>query len=110
MVPAQLLASEVGIASFGIDPSNGDVLPLNYNTGVIRRLIGTALPLLTAAASGNSVSVSWPSTLGFVLQQNSDLAGTNWTVNSYLISTNGAVRSITVTPSANNLFLRLQSQ
>jgi hypothetical protein len=37
-VPAQLLVSEIGIASFGLDPSNGDVLPVNYNTGRIRRL------------------------------------------------------------------------
>jgi glucose/arabinose dehydrogenase len=110
MVPAQLLTSEGGIASFGIDPSNGDVLPVNYNTGVIRRLIGTALPLLTATPSSNSVIVSWPSAPGFVLQQNSDLAATNWTVSSYPVSTNGALRSITITPSANNLFLRLQSQ
>ncbi len=110
MVPAQLLASQVGIASFGSDPSNGDVLPVNYNTGRILRLIGTDLPLLlTATPSGNSIIVSWPSAPGFVLQQNSDLATTNWTVSSYPVSTNGAIESITVTPSANNLFLRLIS-
>ena len=49
-VPAQLLLSEVGIASFGVDPSNGDVLPVNHDRGVIRRLtystnvVGSPLP------------------------------------------------------------------
>ena len=50
LVPAQELTSEVGIAAYGTDPGNGDVLPVNYNSGVIRRLttstnlVGTPLP------------------------------------------------------------------
>jgi glucose/arabinose dehydrogenase len=49
-VPAQTLVSEIGIASFGVDPSNGDVLPVNHDSGVIRRLtystnvVGSPLP------------------------------------------------------------------
>lgn len=41
MVPAQLLVSEIGVAAFGTDPRNGDVLPINYNSGIIRRLVST---------------------------------------------------------------------
>jgi glucose/arabinose dehydrogenase len=108
MVPAQLLASEVGIAAFGTDPSNGDVLPVNYNTGVIRRLVGTNLPLLTATPSLKSVTVSWPSASGFVLQQNSNLAASaGWTRSSYTISTANGTNSITVAPPTGNLFFRL---
>ena len=110
MVQAQLLASQGGIAAFGIDPSNGDVLPVNYNNGLILRLVGTDLPLLAATPSTNGVILSWPSTPGFVLQQNPDLAATNWAVSSYTVSTNGATESITFTPSSNSLFLRLKSQ
>jgi glucose/arabinose dehydrogenase len=110
MVPAQLLATQVGIADFGIDPSNGDVLPVNYNTGLILRLVGTDVPQLSATLSSNSVIVSWPLAPGFVLQQNSDLATTNWTVSGYAVSTNGASVSVTVTPPTDKLFLRLTSQ
>jgi glucose/arabinose dehydrogenase len=53
-VPAQTLVTEIGIASFGVDPSNGDVLPVNHDSGVIRRLtysaklVGTPLPATLA--------------------------------------------------------------
>jgi hypothetical protein len=65
-------------------------------------------PTLTIAQSGNSVIVSWPSsTNGFTLQQNSNLATTNWTASGYAVSTNGAVESITISSPAGNLFFRL---
>jgi hypothetical protein len=54
-------------------------------------------PLLTITHSGNSVIISWPSpSTGFVLQQNSNLATTNWTT-SGVISDDGTNKSITIT-------------
>jgi hypothetical protein len=65
-------------------------------------------PTLTVAHSGGSVTVSWPSSaFGFVLQQNSDLKTANWTTSGYLISTNGAIESITISSTTGNLFFRL---
>ena len=67
-------------------------------------------PVLTVAHSGGSVVVSWPSSAtGFALQQNANLATTNWTMSSYSISTNGASASITVLAPKGNMFFRLLS-
>ncbi|HEY1719131.1 MAG TPA: hypothetical protein VGH42_12665 [Verrucomicrobiae bacterium] len=65
-------------------------------------------PTLTITHSGNSVTISWPSSSGgFVLQQNSALANGSWTTSGYAVSTNGAIESITITSPAGNLFFRL---
>jgi hypothetical protein len=67
-------------------------------------------PWLTITHSGHSVIISWPSpSTGFVLQQNSNLATTNWTT-SGVISDDGTNKSITITSPTGNLFFRLQSQ
>src|SRR5207247_123023 len=55
-VPFTQLLVDAGVAAFGIDPSNGDVLYADVTQGVIRRLIygaisGTALPA-TLAGTG----------------------------------------------------------
>jgi uncharacterized repeat protein (TIGR03806 family) len=50
MVSARRLCSQVGVAAFGLDPSNGDVLAVNHDGGRIMRLayatnlVGTPLP------------------------------------------------------------------
>jgi hypothetical protein len=63
--------------------------------------------VLTVTHSGNSVIISWPSaSTGFVLQQNSNLATTNWTTRSG-ISDDGTNKSITITSLTGNLFFRL---
>ncbi|MGD0208953.1 MAG: hypothetical protein ABSC89_15235 [Verrucomicrobiota bacterium] len=65
-------------------------------------------PLLTITHSGNSVTVSWPSpSTGWTLQQNSDLATSNWSTSSG-ISDNGTIKSITITSPTGNLFFRLK--
>ncbi|MGA2750281.1 MAG: hypothetical protein ABSG59_16015 [Verrucomicrobiota bacterium] len=65
-------------------------------------------PTLAVMHSGSGVVLSWPSSaMSFTLQQNSNLATTNWTTSSYLISTNGAMESITISSPAGNLFFRL---
>ena len=66
-------------------------------------------PTLTIAHSGNSVTVSWPSSsTSFVLQQNSDLATTSWTTSGYIIADDGTNKSITITSPTGNLFFRLK--
>jgi hypothetical protein len=67
-------------------------------------------PTLTVTHSGNNVIVSWssPST-GFELQQNSNLATTNWTTTVFTISDDGTNKSITITSPTGNLFFRLKN-
>jgi len=54
--PRQLLLQDTGIAAFGLDPSNGDVLFADVNSGMIRRMVRSTAtsPILpaTLAATG----------------------------------------------------------
>jgi len=67
-------------------------------------------PTLAIAKSGNDIVVSWPSSAtGYTLQQNSNLATTNWTASGYPVTTNGATASITISSPTGNMFFRLIS-
>jgi glucose/arabinose dehydrogenase len=47
LVPSQKLLSESGIVAYGSDPSNNDVLLVNYDSGSIKRLVHSATMLGT---------------------------------------------------------------
>jgi hypothetical protein len=66
-------------------------------------------PVLTITHTGSSsVVVSWPtSPAGFTLQQNANLATTNWTTSGYTITSAGGTNSITIAPPSGHLFFRL---
>ena len=69
------------------------------------------LPSLIITPNGaNSVQVLWPdpATNNYTLQQNANLATTNWTTSGFTISNVGGTNSITVTPPVGNLFFRLK--
>jgi hypothetical protein len=67
------------------------------------------LPNLTITHSGNNVIVSWPNTGSYTLQQNNNLAASaGWATSGYTITTSNGMDSITITPSAGNLFFRLK--
>ncbi len=68
-------------------------------------------PLLSIAASPtNTVVISWPSpSTGFVLQQNTNLASTNWTAVATSPTDDGNIRSVIVSPQVGNRFYRLQN-
>jgi hypothetical protein len=66
------------------------------------------LPNLTITHNGNTVSVSWPNTGSYTLQQNANLAvPSGWATSGYSISTANGTNSITITSPAGNLFFRL---
>jgi hypothetical protein len=68
------------------------------------------LPNLTVTHSGNSVTISWPGTGSYTLQQNNDVAATaNWTASGYSVSTSNGTNSITITSPSGNLFFRLSN-
>jgi hypothetical protein len=64
-------------------------------------------PSLSIARSGNSVIVSWPNTGTYTLQQNSNLATTNWTPSASSITTANGTNSINITLPSGSLFFRL---
>jgi hypothetical protein len=65
-------------------------------------------PLLTIMRSGAKVVVSWPSpSTGFALQQNTNLATTNWTSFVGPVSDDGTTKSVTNSPPTGNKYFRL---
>jgi hypothetical protein len=65
--------------------------------------------LIITFVGSNSVTVSWPNTGSYTLQQNSNLAGGSWTTSGYTITTSNGTNSVTITPPMGNLFFRLRS-
>jgi hypothetical protein len=67
-------------------------------------------PALTfTLSSTNSILVCWPSSsTNFVLQQNADLASTNWVKVADSPADNGSVKCVAVFPSRGTLFFRLK--
>ena len=68
-------------------------------------------PTLSIVADGpNSVSLQWPATGIFTLQQNADLAVSNgWAASTLTSSTVNGTNSVSVTPANGNLFFRLSN-
>ena len=66
-------------------------------------------PVLNITLTGtNTVMVYWPSpSTGFNLQQNTNLATTNWLAATNTITDNGTIKFIIVNPPTGNRFYRL---
>jgi predicted Zn-dependent protease len=68
------------------------------------------LPNLTITHSGSTVTVSWPNTGSYTLQQNANLAVSGgWATSGYTITTASGTNSITLTSPTGNLFFRLSN-
>jgi hypothetical protein len=77
--------------------------------GILAAVATSGAPLLTITlTSPNTVKVSWPSpSTGYSLQQNINLATTNWVTPVESVTDNGTTKFILVTPPAGNRFYRL---
>jgi len=76
--------------------------------GTAFEIILPSSPSLGITPSGGGVKISWPSSAtNFVLQQNSNLATTNWSTNSLAISNDGTNKSVNIVPTTGNAFFRL---
>jgi hypothetical protein len=101
------------VGTIGQPDAGGAMAGGNYSvTGGFWSLISVVQtlgsPTLVVTHSGNSITISWPSSsTGFVLQQNSDLGTTNWTTSNLTISDDGTNKSINITSPTGNLFFRL---
>jgi len=77
--------------------------------GIISLVQTPGLPDLTIRHSGNSVTVSWPATGSYTLQQKGNVGQpANWVTSSYTITTINGTNSITIAPPTGNLFFRLK--
>ncbi len=94
-----------GYTLYGTTPYGG-----TNGVGTAYEILLPAPPLLNIARAGSEYKISWPSSAtNFVLQQNSNLATTNWSTNPLAISNDGTNRSITIPPPSGQLFFRLIS-
>jgi hypothetical protein len=95
-------------------PDAGHLAGGNYTIdggfwGIIAAVQTVGAPLLTIQPATPNVLVSWPApSTGFTLQQNFDLATTNWsTVGLSILVTNGS-NIVTVPSSVGNKYFRLK--
>ena len=95
-------------------PDAGHMSGGNYSLdggfwGIAAAIQTPGAPPLTITRTGSSVFVSWPSpSTGFALQQNSNLAITNWTNFTGTVNDDGTNKSITVPTGPGNMFFRLK--
>jgi hypothetical protein len=100
--------------TIGQSDASGAMSGGNYSlTGGFWSLISVVqtagLPTLSVTHSGNTVTVSWPATGSYTLQQNGNLAASGgWTTSGYSISTANGTNSITLTSATGALFFRLK--
>jgi hypothetical protein len=68
------------------------------------------VPQLNIVLTGAAARIFWPTNFadGFTLQQNTNLATTNWTTSGYTITPTNGTNSITITPPVGSLFFRLK--
>lgn len=65
-------------------------------------------PNLIIVTNGpSSLKIVWPNWATYTLQQNTDLASTNWVTSSYAITNGFGTNFCTITPTNGNLFFRL---
>jgi hypothetical protein len=104
---AYLVTGTIGQPDAG-GPLTGGAYSLTGGYWSLISVVQTAgAPTLAIKQTGAGVTVSWPSpSTGFVLQQSSSMAPTNWS-NTSGISDDGTNRSLTVTSPAGTLFFRL---
>ena len=94
-----------GYTLYGTTPYGG-----TNGVGTAYEILLPAPPSLNIAKSGGSYKISWlASATNFVLQQNSNLATTNWSTNSLAISNDGTNKSVTIIPAAGSAYFRLMS-
>ena len=100
--------------TIGQSDASGAMSGGNYSlTGGFWSLISVVqtagLPTLSVTHSGNTVTVSWPATGSYTLQQNGNLAASGgWTTSGYSISTANGTNSITLTSATGALIFRLK--
>jgi hypothetical protein len=100
--------------TIGQPDAGGAMTGGNYSlTGGFWSLISVVqtagLPNLTITHNGNTVSVSWPNTGSYTLQQNANLANSaGWATSGFSITTTNGTSSISITSPSSNLFFRLK--
>jgi hypothetical protein len=65
--------------------------------------------LIIVPNGANSVKILWPNTGSYTLQQNGNIATTNWSTSAYAITNGFGTNFCTISPPTGNLFFRLSN-
>ena len=98
--------SPIWVAAADVNRDGGvDLISANGGNNTLSVLTNSS-SVVTSTITG--VVISWPPpSTGFVLQQNGNLASTNWTTNSAAITTSNGTNNVSITPLTGNQFFRL---
>jgi hypothetical protein len=104
------VSGTIGQPDAGMAMSGGNYSLTGGFWSIISVVQTPGLPLLTITLNPqlSTVTVSWPNTGSYTLQQNNNLAGGSWGTSGYTITTSNGTNSIIVTPPTGNLFFRLK--
>ncbi len=80
---------------------------VNKNEGFLLQLQPTPPPLLGVTSAGNLMTIVWPANGSYTLLQATNLVNAPWTTNTSYTTASGT-NSLTISPSAGNLFFRLR--
>ena len=99
----------IGQPDAGVAMSGGNYSVTGGFWSLISVVQTAGLPNLILTHNGNTVTVSWPDTGSYTLQQNDNLAVPGgWVTTVYQINTANGIKSITITSPTGNLFFRLK--
>ena len=105
------ITGNIGQSDAGPAMSGGPYSVTGGFWSLISVVQAAGLPNLTLTHSGNTVTVSWPATGSYTIQQNGDLAnGAGWIPSPLTVTTSNGTSSVTITSApVGNLFFRLNN-
>jgi len=102
------VSGTIGQPDAGLTMSGGNFSLTGGYWSIIAVFQSAGAPNLLVFRSGHSVTLAWPDTGSFVLQQNGGLGPTGWTDSSYTVSIADGTNFVTFTPPNGNLYFRLK--
>ena len=104
---AYQVSGTLGQPDAGVAMSGGNYSLTGGFWSLINVVQTAGAPTLYISHSGSTVTVYWQDTGTWTLQQNSNLATTNWTANTSWTTSNG-MNSLIINNPSGNLFFRLK--
>jgi hypothetical protein len=101
------VSGTIGQPDAGVTISGGNYSLTGGFWSLINLVQTAGAPTLYISHSGSTVTVYWQNTGSWTLQQNSNLATTNWTANTSWTTSNG-MNSLIINNPSGNLFFRLK--